>query len=936
MLTRLSRWISASAFVGAASAALAQGTLTGVQAHSVGLGVEIQINGSGLKQPKVFHAYGHRFTILEFDAKLAGHPSKGTVNHGGVASYSYGWYSSSPPKVRVLVRCTAAQEPWIAKTSDGWRLCVNVSHDAFTADSSFPTTVPPLVYSEKTSSPATATRTAQATTTAPEPTTKLSEATAKASIADVKTSETPVEFASIGGRIAVAPGDGTPVPSTSLRATAARPARKAKAESHVARYESPRSGRVTLDFANTEVVQVLKALALQGGVNIVTSPEVKGTVTVALDGVSVKEALDLVTTMAGVRYAKVGNTYIVTSADRFPDAIKQISGRADESTETRVVPLFSGMGSQIKAAIVKALQPDAAGGRYDLILPSEQLTVAKTETLGGPSGAGTAGATPAPGAPVASAASGTPQGATMVKEESKSADQKKDSYVVLVGSKSRLNEVEPAVKELDAQICHSLLIPIPEEHVAMRAVYHTVSNSAKNLLAAVVEPERAGTLGAQPYRTTVGHVEVYASTTSAQGEQLLVLNGPKHEVDRLLGILTQLDDSSLTTTSATVYEVKYADPRALKDDLAAQIPGLHVTIPPASAGNQGLYQANATRQDVQTQGAGAITKSESGMSAVAQPSASTGASSSTTNSGGQGGSSPDQGSPAGLAQPYTALESGAVPMRLVLKGTPQLLKQALDYLRLVDVAPRQVALEMRVMEMSKNDAINAGIDWSIFTGGAVKMIGLHNAATTSTNNSATVGLGNRLFQGSVTAQLDKLAGSGKLIARPNMIATDGRQTELFVGDAIRYVESKTTSQNGVSITTNTVRVGVRLAVLPRVGGDGSVTMDLRPVVSFLTKFVPTGDGGQLPQTSERVAQSTLTVKDGETIAIGGLIQDQDRKDVQGLPFLMDLPIIGHLFKSTTTTKSKVELAIFLTVRIIDGPVSASSPKLPMNDEAKKN
>jgi hypothetical protein len=83
--------------------------------------------------------------------------------------------------------------------------------------------------------------------------------------------------------------------------------------------------QVDLDFVNTDIVQILKALALQANVNIVTSPDVSGKITVTLDSVSVKDALDIVTALGGVRYAKVGNTFVVTSNSRFSDTIQSTS-----------------------------------------------------------------------------------------------------------------------------------------------------------------------------------------------------------------------------------------------------------------------------------------------------------------------------------------------------------------------------------------------------------------------------------------------------------------------------------------------------------------------------------------------------------------------------------------------------------------------------------
>ena len=128
-------------------------------------------------------------------------------------------------------------------------------------------------------------------------------------------------------------------------------------------------------------------------------------------------------------------------------------------------------------------------------------------------------------------------------------------------------------------------------------------------------------------------------------------------------------------------------------------------------------------------------------------------------------------------------------------------------------------------------------------------------------------------------------------------------------------------------------------MLPRCGDDGNITLDMQPTVSFLTGFDIVGPSGaqvKLPQTSERIAQSTMSIKSGETIAIGGLIQDQDRKTSTGIPILMNLPIIGKLFRSTNNQRDRTELVIFITAKEIEGPAMASTTKLVMDKDLTKS
>ncbi|MCC6685404.1 MAG: hypothetical protein IT205_00280 [Fimbriimonadaceae bacterium] len=301
----------------------------------------------------------------------------------------------------------------------------------------------------------------------------------------------------------------------------------------------------------------------------------------------------------------------------------------------------------------------------------------------------------------------------------------------------------------------------------------------------------------------------------------------------------------------------------------------------------------------------------------------------------QGAAGGTKGFQGGLQQPYNEFENVAQPMRLILRGSKEQMSVAHRVLKALDVAPRLVALEIRVMELSKEDALNIGLDWNIFTGGAVKFLNV-STAIEQPSGSGGVSLNNRHFTGDVVATLDKIANTNNLIARPNMLAPDGRESELFIGDAIRYVETITSSQNGPSVQIGTVRVGINLAVLPRISADGTVTLDLRPVVSFLTgwkRVSVQGFAAELPQTSERIAQQTIPMKSGETFAISGLIQSQDVNQLKGIPILMDLPLIGALFRRTTTQTIRKELVVFVTAKSITGPLSTHNSGMPMEPDS---
>jgi general secretion pathway protein D len=239
------------------------------------------------------------------------------------------------------------------------------------------------------------------------------------------------------------------------------------------------------------------------------------------------------------------------------------------------------------------------------------------------------------------------------------------------------------------------------------------------------------------------------------------------------------------------------------------------------------------------------------------------------------------------------------------------------------------------MELSREELLKLGVDWNIFTSGAIKTISLNNAQPNASNKLG-VTIGGRDLSGDVGLSLDSISNGTNLISRPNLLCNDGRESEVFVGDAIRYVEAIITGQNGPSVTTGTVHAGVRLSCFPRIGGDDTLNLDIRTAITYLKGFKTVPQiGGELPQTSERNAQNSITLKNGETFAIGGLIQQQDVVEMSGLPILKDLPILGQFFRRTTKNKIKTELVIFVTAKVV-GPGQTKILPMAKDSDIMKN
>jgi type II secretory pathway component GspD/PulD (secretin) len=156
---------------------------------------------------------------------------------------------------------------------------------------------------------------------------------------------------------------------------------------------------------------------------------------------------------------------------------------------------------------------------------------------------------------------------------------------------------------------------------------------------------------------------------------------------------------------------------------------------------------------------------------------------------------------------------------------------------------------------------------------------------------------------------------GRILAAPRITTLDGNKATILLGDRVPIFT--VTTQAGVTTTTVTfVEVGVKLEVTPRVNVDGLMTLTLRPEVSSVAEIV-TGPGGQqAPRVATRSAETVLTVRDGQTIVLGGLISQEERRTTRKVPLLGDIPVIGELFRSTSTDVRESEVVFLITPQIL--------------------
>jgi general secretion pathway protein D len=251
---------------------------------------------------------------------------------------------------------------------------------------------------------------------------------------------------------------------------------------------------------------------------------------------------------------------------------------------------------------------------------------------------------------------------------------------------------------------------------------------------------------------------------------------------------------------------------------------------------------------------------------------------------------------------------------LVIVTTPdnvQLLQQLLGQL---DKIPEQVMIETMIVEATLDSTTKLGVEWTVaqptlfnqpaVTGNARSDFGLQNA------NPALQGFRYAISGGNISTFINALKSDDKfeVLSTPRIFTSNNVEAEINISQSIPYVLSQREDANG-NLTFNYAfqDVGIVLTVTPRITANGYVTMDVTQTANDLQGYT----SFNAPIVNQRQAETTVSVKDGETIVLGGIMRTEVRANTKKLPILGDIPLLGNLFKSTSRQDVKTELLVFL-------------------------
>ena len=290
---------------------------------------------------------------------------------------------------------------------------------------------------------------------------------------------------------------------------------------------------------------------------------------------------------------------------------------------------------------------------------------------------------------------------------------------------------------------------------------------------------------------------------------------------------------------------------------------------------------------------------------------------------------------------------------VVIVATPRAYQTILPVIKQLDILPLQVLIDATVVSVKLTDNLQYGIEWFLRQGdtavgsnlgrenGFVDGINLGDLAVKGAEAFGTGGLSLVQNSNEVKAVLHAQASKGNVdvISSPSLMVLNNQQAKINVGQQVPI----STGSSSVPISggttpsfaqTNSIQyqdTGVTLEVTPRVNANGMVIMEIKQIVSAVVPGA-SSSGIISPTIDKKEIESSVAVLDGETIALGGLIDEQNNETKEGIPWLYQLPLLGPLFGSTKYGVTKNELVVLITPRVV---ASKQNSRMVTNEFKRK-
>jgi len=301
--------------------------------------------------------------------------------------------------------------------------------------------------------------------------------------------------------------------------------------------------------------------------------------------------------------------------------------------------------------------------------------------------------------------------------------------------------------------------------------------------------------------------------------------------------------------------------------------------------------------------------------------------------------------------------------QVIVQTMPERMASIETLIKGLDRKTKEVLLDTEIVKIALSDNLQQGVEWQGLTGlasqfgmaylGATPFSVLQPATNPfQTRNSYLKSIGGQVgaypFSGNgsnvsgatpvtpgvmhvgivgknvdfdALVQYVKTLGKTQVLSTPKIAVVNNQEAKIHVGQRQAYVTSTTTTgqtTTTVSEEVTFVDVGIQLSVTPIINDDGYVTMKIKPEISSVVDTLTTPSGNKIPIIDTSVAETTVMVKDGSTIIIGGLRREDKISSSAGIPFLSKIPILGFFFKNGSDSIQRTELLVLMTPHIVTG------------------
>jgi len=311
--------------------------------------------------------------------------------------------------------------------------------------------------------------------------------------------------------------------------------------------------------------------------------------------------------------------------------------------------------------------------------------------------------------------------------------------------------------------------------------------------------------------------------------------------------------------------------------------------------------------------------------------------------------------------------------QLLVQALPDRMEQIEKLIKDLDRKTKEVIIDVSIVQVNLTNQLDSGVQWeglaNISAGNGLTYLGSvpFSAQTTSSDttftprstawatsgigsyssgySSNTTGaktLGEELHIGvvghndfDVVLKYLQTVGKTRIMSNPKLAVTNNQEAKIHVGQKEAYVTTTTTtgsSTNTVSEQVTFVDVGVLLSVVPNINEDGFINLKVKAEVSSVIDILVTPTNNKIPIIDTSLAETTVLVKEGSTVIIGGLRKEQKTESSEGIPYLSKIPFLGKFFSVKSNAHQVSELLIIMTPKIITGEVLVTSAGLSKTDK----